>query len=528
MKGRRKTGHGETQVSESQAQDRPRATAKGVAIVAMRGITKRFGGTVAVDNVDFDIRAGEVHALLGGNGAGKSTLIKVLAGVNRPDSGRILLDGASVDPMMQALPVAFIHQDLALVDWMNVAENIALAAGYPRRRGLIGWRGVQGQAHRALEIIGCALDPATRIADLSRTDRSIVAIARALATKARVIVLDEPTASLPEAESARLFEVLGRLRAQGGGMVYVSHRLDEIFRIADRVTVMRDGRAVATRLIADTSPAELVELIVGHQPRAIAARVPITDGEALLAITGLVVGDVGPVSLAVRPGEILGLAGLRGAGQEEIGRAVTGVAPPDGGLVLLAGMPVSARSPAECVGAGIAFVSSRRQEESLALTLAVRENLFVNPKIEGRGALALLARPAEAALAMARLRDVGARPLVSEPAIHTFSGGNQQKVVLARWLGGGMRVLVLEEPTMGVDVGAKADIYALLDRHAAQGGCVVVVSTDLEEVATICHRVLIFNQGRITAELAGGDLTMSALIGHVGGSAPVPGALQHA
>jgi ribose transport system ATP-binding protein len=493
----------------------------------MRGITKQFGGTRAVDNVDFDIRAGEVHALLGGNGAGKSTLIKVLAGVHRSDDGRVLLDGAPVDPMTDSLPVAFIHQDLALVDWMSVAENIALAAGFPRRRGLIGWREVSRQAEDALDIIGCALDPATRIADLSRTDRSIVAIARALATKARVIVLDEPTASLPEAESARLFAVLGRLRAQGGGMVYVSHRLDEIFRIADRVTVMRDGRAVATKPITETSPDELVELIVGHRPRAIAARRPMTGARRLLELDGLVVGDVGPVSLFLRPGEILGLAGLRGAGQEEIGRAMTGVTPPEQGRVVLDGQAVSPRSPAACVTAGIAFVSSRRQEESLALTLAIRENLFINPEIEGRAAWSLLTQHDEAALAMARLRDVGARPLVSEPAIHTFSGGNQQKVVMARWLGGSMRVLVLEEPTMGVDVGAKADIYALLDRHAAQGGCVVAVSTDLEEVAAICHRVLIFNQGRITAELSGDDLTMSALIGHVGGSAPVSGAPHH-
>ena len=192
------------------------------SIIAMRGIVKSFGGTRAVDAVDFDIREGEVHALLGGNGAGKSTLIKVLAGVHRPDAGRILLGDRAVDPMSEKLPVAFIHQDLALVDWMSVAENIALAAGYPRRRGLIGWNAVTAQARAALDIIGCALDPHGKVADLSRTDRSIVAIARALATKARVIVLDEPTASLPEAEVSRLFDVLGRLRRQGGGMVYVS------------------------------------------------------------------------------------------------------------------------------------------------------------------------------------------------------------------------------------------------------------------------------------------------------------------
>ncbi len=490
-------------------------------IVSMRGIVKSFGGTRAVDAVDFDIRPGEVHALLGGNGAGKSTLIKVLAGVHRADAGEIRLGDRVVDPQAERLPVAFIHQDLALVDWMTVAENIALAAGFPRRRGLIGWNEVTIQARNALDILGCALDPAARVADLSRTDRSIVAIARALSTRARVIVLDEPTASLPEAEVSRLFEMLGRLRAQGGGMVYVSHRLDEIFRIADRVTVMRDGRAVATRAIADTSPGELVELIVGHHPRALAARAPVPLSAPLLELVGLSADGAGPVDLHIRPGEIVGLAGLRGAGQEEVGRALAGVIRSNSGQVRLGGAVVDLSSPAECVSVGIAFVSSRRQEESLALSLAIRENLFINPSIEGRGNLAPMTGATETALALARLRNVGARPLVSEPAIHTFSGGNQQKVVMARWLGGAMRVLVLEEPTMGVDVGAKADIYALLDRHAASGGCVVVVSTDLEEVAAICHRVMIFGQGRITAELAGPLLTIPGLIAHVGGSAHV-------
>ncbi len=486
----------------------------------MRGITKSFGGTRAVDAVDFDIREGEVHALLGGNGAGKSTLIKILAGVHRADAGDIRLGDRPVDPETDALPIAFIHQDLALVDWMSVAENVALAAGYPRPRGLIRWNAVEAQARAALDIIGCAIDPHTRIADLSRTDRSIVAIARALATKARAIVLDEPTASLPEAEVSRLFDVLTKLRAQGGGMVYVSHRLDEIFRIADRVTVMRDGRAVATRAIDDTTPAELVELIVGHRPRAIAARTPISADTVLMDVRGLIAADAGPVDLHLRPGEILGLAGLRGAGQEDVGRALSGVLVPEHGTVTLSGKPVDLSSPATAVAAGIAFVSSRRQEESLALNLAIRENLFINPSIEGRTALSAITQSRETDLAMARLRDVGARPLASEPAIHTFSGGNQQKVVMARWLGGSMRVLVLEEPTMGVDVGAKADIYALLDRHAAQGFGVIVVSTDLEEVASLCHRVLIFNQGRISAELAGPTLTIPGLISHVGGSSP--------
>ena len=489
------------------------------AIIAMTGIMKAFGGTRAVDDVDFDVRPGEVHALLGGNGAGKSTLIKVLAGVHRPDAGEIRMDGALVDPAAARLPIAFIHQDLGLVEWMSVAENIALAAGYPRARfNLVDWRAVTAQAQRALAQVGCPIDPATPVSELSRTDKSVVAIARALATDARAIVLDEPTASLPAAEVERLFTVLARLRAQGGGMIYVSHRLDEVFRIADRVTVMRDGRRVATRAVADTSPAELVELIVGRTPLGIARREPVATAQPLLAGHGLTTEDAGPISFVLRPGEIVGFAGLRGAGQEPLGRAICGILPRFAGTLRLRGAAIEPRTPAAAVRLGIAFVSSKRQEESLAMPLAVRENLFVNPAVEHRGLFSPVTETVESGQALARLRTVGARPLLTEPAIATFSGGNQQKVVLSRWLGGNIAVLVLEEPTMGVDVGAKADIYALLDRHAAAGGGVIVVSTDFEEVAALCHRALIFDRGRVSGQLAGDALTPAALIGACGGS----------
>ncbi len=500
-------------------------------IIAMQGIVKVFGGTRAVDGVDFDVRPGEVHALLGGNGAGKSTLIKVLAGVHRADGGQVCVRGVPVNPMTDGLPVAFIHQDLALVEWMSVAENIALAAGYPRGLGgLVRWNGVAEQARRALHQVGCPIDPGTRVADLSRTDKSIVAIARALSTRAEVVVLDEPTASLPAAEVTRMFEVLGRLRAAGGGMVYVSHRLDEIFEIADRVTVMRDGCRVATCAVADTTPAELVQWIVGRTPIRIAARAPVPHVPPLLCGTGLVTEDAGPIDFVLRPGEIVGFAGLRGAGQEPVGRALCGIVPRTAGAMRLRGKAVAPRTPADAVGLGIAFVSSKRQEESLAMPLTVRENLFVNPLVEGRGLVSPLTEPREAGRALARMRAVGVRPLLTEPAIATFSGGNQQKVVLSRWLGGGMSVLVLEEPTMGVDVGAKADIYALLDRHTASGGGVIIVSTDFEEVAAICHRALIFDRGLVAGELSGSALTPAGLIGACGGSiaSSAAGAAPHA
>ena len=487
-------------------------------IVSMRGIVKSFGGTRAVADVDFDVRPGEVHALLGGNGAGKSTLIKVLAGVHPMDAGEVRIDGNAVDPMSDRLPVAYVHQDLGLVEWMSVAENIALATGFPRHRGLIDWNAANARAQAALALIDCPIAPDTRIADLSRTDKSIVAIARALATQADAVVLDEPTASLPEAEVGRLFTVLDRLRRQGRGMVYVSHRLDEIFRIADRVTVMRDGARVATLNIRDTTPRELVSLIVGRVPAHPPTRVVIRDGAPVLRLKGFATAEAGPVDIEIRPGEIVGFAGLRGAGQDSIGRAICGIEAQVAGEKIVGNIAAIHPTPADAVEDGIAFVSSKRTEESVALPLAIRENLFVNPLVEGRRWYAPLSEAKEAVQALSRLRDVGAKPLVTEPAIHTFSGGNQQKVVIARWLGQSRRVLVLEEPTMGVDVGAKSDIYALLDRQAAQGGAVIVVSSDLEEIAALCQRCLIFDRGRVATELHGPELSVSNLLEHVGGA----------
>jgi ribose transport system ATP-binding protein len=489
-------------------------------IIVMRGIVKNFGGTCAVNQVDFEVRPGEVHALLGGNGAGKSTMIKILAGVHNADAGEIFVNGKLVDPRTDKLPIAFIHQDLALVEWMSVAENIALAAGYSRHKGLIDWGEVKAKARQALGMMRCALDCDARIVDLSQTDKSIVAIGRALATEAEVIVLDEPTASLPETEVIRLFEVLDRLRQSGRGMVYVSHRMDEIFRLANRVTVMRDGHHVATKRIEDTSPPELVALIVGRVLARLDTRPEIDRGRSLLDCKNLETDEAGPVSLSVYPGEILGFAGLRGAGQDSIGRAICGIHPAKDGAMTLDGDVLAPRSPADAVARGIAFVSSKRQEESLALMLAIRENLFINPSVEGRSAFSPMTQAAEIKLAETRLRAVGARPSVTEPAIHTFSGGNQQKVVLARWLGGALHVLVLEEPTMGVDVGAKADIYALLSRHTAGGGAVIIISSDLEEIAAICDRAVIFDRGVISAELHRDQLTVSNLISYVGGAVP--------
>ena len=485
------------------------------ALVRFDAVVKRFGGVTAVAGVSLDVREGEILALLGENGAGKSTLIKTLAGIHDPDEGAIYYRGAPYrhrpPKFSRRQPVAFIHQDLGLVDWMTIAENMALAIGYPRRAGLIDWRAAERTAAAALALVDCPLDPGMRVRDLSRTEKSLVAIARALAVEADVLVLDEPTASLPADEVHRLFAALRTLKSRGVGMIYVSHRLDEVFEIADRIAVLRDGKLAGERDVARTTPEELVSLIVGKalerfegSPRAQAAPTRIS-------VRGLRAGDAGPVDFDVAKSEIVGLVGLRGAGHEAIGRALFG-AVGHGGEVRLDGELLALTDPASAMARGIGLIARDRIEESSASGLSIRENMFVNPAACGRGALHALSPRRESRDA----RDVGARvglrPNAPELPIEALSGGNQQKVIVGRWLAVGCKALIAEDPTAGVDVGAKAEIYRLLDAALGSGLCVVVVSTDFEEVARLCHRALVFSRGRVVAELAGDDLSIERLI----------------
>jgi ribose transport system ATP-binding protein len=494
--------------------------AAGGPLLAVAGLTKRFTGTLALDAVDFDVRRGEVHALLGQNGAGKSTLIKILAGVYEADAGEIRLAGQPIRPGDESLPISFIHQDLGLVEAMTVAENVALAAGYPRGAGgLISWRRARRAASEALAIMGSDIDPEARVAALPAAEKSLVAIGRGLAIRADLLVLDEPTAALPAADVERLLAALDRLRRAGIGIIYVTHRLDEVFRIADRVTVLRDGRRVATTEVARTSPAELVTMIVGRSMSdAFVKPAPPTE-RTVLAVEGARVDGIGPVSFAVAAGEVLGLVGLRGAGHHTIGRAIFGQLRLAAGHVRLDGAAIDPADPAAAMRRQIGFISSRRAEESIAANMAVRENLFLNPAATGRGPLQATARRTELARSRDILRRFSVRPPDPERPIATLSGGNQQKVVVARWLEARVRLLVLEEPTIGVDVGSKAEIYHLLQLALAQGLAALLISSDFEEVERICHRALVFNRGRIAAEIPQRDLTIAALTAAAAGAA---------
>ena len=485
-------------------------------LIEVRNISKRFGGTQALNDVSFDLLSGEILALLGENGAGKSTLIKTLAGIFKPTAGEILFKGAPYahrppKPNTRQ-PVAFIHQDLGLVEWMTVAENVGLAQGFSRRGGLIDWRSTEARAAEALALVGVDVDPTRRVQDLTRTEKSLVAIARALAVEADVLVLDEPTASLPANEVERLFEALRPLKARGVGIIYVSHRLDEIFRIADRVVVLRDGKLVGQKPVADTTPDELVQMIIGRSTTQLFQKAAPKAGKTILKVRGLVCSGVGPIDFDVNDGELLGLVGLRGAGQESVGRALFGVEPFRHGTIELDGAAPDLSNARTAMESGIGLIARDRTEESIAMSLSIRENSFLNPSAIGRSLFNFLSPNEEAANARELGERVGLRPNNPDLAIEALSGGNQQKVVVGRWLATGRKLLIAEDPTAGVDVGAKADIYRLIARALDDKLAVIVVSTDFEEVAHICHRVLVFSRGVVVKELSGDALTAAAVI----------------
>ncbi|MEO0944806.1 MAG: sugar ABC transporter ATP-binding protein, partial [Pseudomonadota bacterium] len=445
-------------------------------------IDKHFGGTYALKDVSLAVERGEIVALLGENGAGKSTLIKVLGGIHRPDSGKVLIDGAPYEHRPAGFgerqKVAFIHQDLGLIEWMTVAENIALALGFKKAGGLIQWQDVERFAADALAKVDCDFDPTTRVEDLSRTEKSLVAIARALAVDSEFLVLDEPTASLPADEVERLFSAIRPLREKGVGMIYVSHRLDEIFKIADRVAVLRDGEMVGIRSIEHTTPEELVLKIVGRKTRA-TVKSDKEPGDAVLSLSAFSAGQVAPMEFTLRKGEVVGLVGLRGAGHEAVSRALFGVEPFDG-QVTLNGVTPDLSSPQSAMRSGIGLVAKDRTEESVAMSLSIRENTFLNPDGVGRKLFSMLTPSREADQAAHIGSELGLSPNDPSLAIEALSGGNQQKVVIGRWLATERQLLICEDPTAGVDVGAKAEIYALLNKALDQGVGILVVSTDFE------------------------------------------------
>jgi ABC-type sugar transport system ATPase subunit len=481
------------------------------------GITKRFPGVIALDDVSLTIAKGTCHALMGENGAGKSTLGKILAGVYTADSGKILLDGTAIHPATplaaRRLGIAMVHQELAFCPNLTVAENLCLGE---LPRGFAGWvdrRTMRDRARAMLADIEADIDVSRPIGELSTGHEQVVQIAAAIGTGARIIVFDEPTSSLSAAESEHLFALIQRLRQRGITMIYVSHRMEEIFRLCDTVSVLRDGRHVATQSTASITTGQLIEQMVG---RAVTATVPRhldqTPGEEVLRVEGLSSpGRFHNVSFSLRAGEVLGLAGLIGAGRSEVVQAIFGLDPKATGRVLVMGRPIVPGNVRSALSAGIGLLPEDRKRQGLVLSMTCRENasLAALPKLTRAG---FVRRQAETQLVQRYTSRLRVKTPSLDSPVAGLSGGNQQKVALAKWLARDCRVLIVDEPTRGVDVGAKAEIHGLLDELACQGYALIVVSSELPEVISLSRRILVMREGAVVAELGRQEFSQEQLM----------------
>jgi L-arabinose transport system ATP-binding protein len=483
--------------------------------LVMTGVRKSFGGVHALREVDIEARGGEVLALVGENGAGKSTLLKILSGAYTPDAGRVAIDGEQVafssPRAAHAAGVRVIYQEPEIIPHVSVAENIYVGS-LPNRQHAFSARSVEQRARADLDRYGFthALAPGTLGEQLSPAQRQLVEIMRALIADVRVIAFDEPTSSLSDTEVEALFRLIRRLRDEGVTILYVSHRLPEIFQIADRVTVLRDGAVVGTRDIAQTNPDELVSMMVGRDLTGMYTRKAHRHGDVVLSVRGLNAGKVHDVSFDVRAGEVLGIAGLVGAGRSELAHAIVGDDPSTGEIVV-AGHVVRIRSPRDAIRAGIGLVPEERKAQALLMERSVRDNtsLAVLRRISP---MHVVRRGEEGRIAREFTRRLNIRTPSIEHVVANLSGGNQQKVVLARWLASRPKVLILDEPTRGVDVGAKAEIYDAIDELAADGLAIVVISSELPEILALSDRVLVMQAGRIAGELSREDANEEAIL----------------
>ncbi|WP_055552716.1 sugar ABC transporter ATP-binding protein [Streptomyces sp. NBRC 110028] len=499
----------------------PEPADHGEEILRMEGVRKTFPGVVALDGVDFDLRRGEVHVLLGENGAGKSTLIKMLSGAHRPDGGRVLVDGNPVRIQgaqdAERLGIATIYQEFNLVPDLSVAENIFLGR-QPRRFGLVDRTAMDERAAELLARVGVDVSPRTRVSDLGIARLQMVEIAKALSLNARVLIMDEPTAVLTTDEVDKLFRIVRTLRADGVGVVFITHHLEEIAALGDRVTVLRDGRSV-TQVPATTDQDELVRLMVGRsieqqypRERPASGSASGNAGEPLLKVRGLGRGgSFQDIDFDVRAGEVVGLAGLVGAGRTEVVRALFGADPYDTGTVEVAGVPLPRHDVVAAMDAGIGLVPEDRKGQGLVLDASVQENLGL-VTLRGATRAGFVDRAGQRRAAERIAEQLAVRMAGLDQRVRTLSGGNQQKVVIGKWLLADSKVLILDEPTRGIDVGAKVEIYQLINELTASGHAVLMISSDLPEVLGMSDRVLVMAQGRITGELTAREATQDAVM----------------
>jgi simple sugar transport system ATP-binding protein len=497
-------------------------------LLTLRGIGKRFPGVVALAGVDFTVRAGEIHALLGENGAGKSTLIKVLTGVHPPDAGEMRLAGKLIRPASpkeaEHAGISTVYQEVNLIPSLSVAENIALGR-QPGKFGFLNWRALRRHARAALARLEIECDVDAELGTLSVALQQMVAIARALDLRARLLVLDEPTASLDEREIAELFAVMRRLRAQGLGIVFVTHFLEQVYAVTDRITVLRNGALVGEYATAELPRLQLVAKMLGRElaetaAQAEAAHAAHAAGAPLLVARGLArKGAIHALDLDVRRGEVTGLAGLLGSGRTETARLLFGIDRRDGGTIALEGKAVSLRTPREAIGRGLAFSSEDRKVEGILPNLSVRENLIVALQAK-RGGWRALTRDEQEKLCGHYIDALRIKTADAEVPIRNLSGGNQQKVLLARWLATQPELIILDEPTRGIDVGAKAEIEQIIAKLRADGVAVVFISSEIEEIVRNSSRVVVLRERRKAGEFSGAEIETPRLMqamagGHV-------------
>jgi ribose transport system ATP-binding protein len=486
-------------------------------LLEVRDVSKRFPGVQALDKVSLSLHAGEILALVGENGAGKSTLMKILSGVYQPDAGgAILMNGVEVSPQdpihaRDTLGISIIYQEFNLAPNLSVAENIFLGRA-PKRFGFVMFDHLFRQANALLAMLNVDLDARAPVSRLSVAQQQMVEIAKALAYQAKLVIMDEPTAALSPRETQTLFEIMRRLRDKGVGIIFITHRLDEVFQVTDRITVMRDGRTVGGLMAKDADRNAIVRLMVDRDVSELYPTTKGVYGDVLLEVKNLSTpGRLQDISFSLRRGEILGIFGLLGAGRTEVANALFGVGPRPTGQILLNGTPIDVRSPADATQAGVCYVPEDRKRHGLVLGMAVRENISL-AVLRQISRTTFVRQTQERRLSDDFINQLGIRTPSREQRVNNLSGGNQQKVVLAKWLANSPRVLILDEPTRGIDVGAKAEVHAIATRLADEGVGMIMISSELPEVLGMSDRILVIHEGRVTGEFARTEATKERIM----------------
>ena len=482
-----------------------------MSLLEAAGIYKSYAGVQALKNVRFHLDPSEVHALIGENGAGKSTLIKIITGAIQAGAGRLAIEGHTIDQPtpagMKSRGVAAIYQQPSLFGHLTVAENIALAIESLNPFAKVDWSRRQTQAKQLLDHVGAAINPDQDAASLSMPQQQMVEIAKAIGCQAKIFVMDEPTASLSDKEVDNLFRVIGELRSKGAGIIYISHRLEELARISDRVSVLRDGELIATKHMQEVGREELVQLMVGREVSAIFPKQKVSAGETVLRLSAIKAQAIGPIDLEIRAGEIVGLAGLVGSGRTELANILFGLTPATSGAIEIRGKSIAIQSPQDAIRAGIGYVPEDRRRHGLIQEMSVAENTTLAKLPPGFLNFAQEQRTAkEFALKLGTKT-----PSVDTPATN-LSGGNQQKVVLSRWLSTKPSVLILDEPTQGIDVGAKSEVHALMSEMAREGMAILMISSELPEILGMSDRIAVMSEGKLAGILTRAEATQESIL----------------